>query len=154
MALPPCHAMFQFYVEEGRLSCKLIQRSADVFLGVPFNIASYSLLTHMVAQQCDLEVGEFIWSGGDCHLYLNHLEQAQQQLQRKPYDLPQLLIKTKQKICSVTSLNILNLKIMFVIRQLRQRSQFNRIRCCSFGCSLAVNRWHNARKFRRANQFK
>ena len=89
MALPPCHAMFQFYVEEGRLSCKLIQRSADVFLGVPFNIASYSLLTHMVAQQCDLEVGEFIWSGGDCHLYLNHLEQAQQQLQRKPYDLPQ-----------------------------------------------------------------
>ena len=95
MALPPCHCLFQFFVSEGKLSCKLIQRSADIFLGVPFNIASYALLTHMVAQQCDLEVGEFIWSGGDCHLYLNHLEQAEIQLARTPTTLPTLLIKRK-----------------------------------------------------------
>jgi len=95
MALPPCHCLFQFYVAENKLSCKLIQRSADVFLGVPFNIASYALLTHMVALQCDLAVGEFIWSGGDCHLYLNHLEQAQLQLSRTPGPLPQLHIKRK-----------------------------------------------------------
>lgn len=93
MALAPCHALFQFYVANNRLSCQLYQRSADVFLGVPFNIASYALLTHMVAQQCGLQVGEFIWTGGDCHLYLNHLEQAQLQLQRQPLPLPQLLIK-------------------------------------------------------------
>ncbi len=95
MALAPCHALFQFYVVNHRLSCQLYQRSADVFLGVPFNIASYSLLTHMVAQQCNLEVGEFIWTGGDCHLYLNHLEQAKTQLQRDPLPLPQLQIKSK-----------------------------------------------------------
>ena len=95
MALAPCHALFQFYVANNRLSCQLYQRSADVFLGVPFNIASYALLTHMVAQQCDLGVGEFIWTGGDCHLYLNHLEQAKLQLQRQPLPLPQLLIKHK-----------------------------------------------------------
>ncbi|OGT43059.1 MAG: thymidylate synthase [Gammaproteobacteria bacterium RIFCSPHIGHO2_12_FULL_40_19] len=95
MALPPCHCLFQFFVCDNKLSCKLIQRSADVFLGVPFNIASYALLTHMIAQQCDLEVGEFIWSGGDCHLYLNHLEQAQIQLARTPTALPTLLIKRK-----------------------------------------------------------
>ncbi|MFY7698324.1 MAG: thymidylate synthase [Legionella sp.] len=95
MALAPCHTLFQFYVANQRLSCQLYQRSADVFLGVPFNIASYALLTHMVAQQCDLDVGEFIWSGGDCHLYLNHLEQARQQLERKPYPLPQLQLKRK-----------------------------------------------------------
>ena len=95
MALAPCHAFFQFYVINNRLSCQLYQRSADVFLGVPFNIASYSLLVHMVAQQCDLDVGEFIWTGGDCHLYLNHLEQARAQLQRDPLPLPQLLIKRK-----------------------------------------------------------
>ncbi len=82
MALLPCHALFQFYVAEGRLSCQLYQRSADLFLGVPFNIASYALLTHLVAAQCDLAPGEFIWTGGDCHLYLNHLEQADQQLAR------------------------------------------------------------------------
>jgi thymidylate synthase len=96
MALAPCHALFQFYVTaDKRLSCQLYQRSADVFLGVPFNIASYALLTHMVAQQCNLEVGEFIWTGGDCHLYVNHLEQAKLQLQRSPYPLPKLTIKRK-----------------------------------------------------------
>ncbi|MFC3908381.1 thymidylate synthase [Legionella dresdenensis] len=95
MALMPCHALFQFYVAGGKLSCQLYQRSADVFLGVPFNIASYALLTHMVAQQCNLEVGEFVWSGGDCHLYLNHLEQARTQLEREPMPLPELLIKRK-----------------------------------------------------------
>ncbi len=95
MALAPCHALFQFYVANNRLSCQLYQRSADVFLGVPFNIASYALLTHMVAEQCNLEVGEFIWTGGDCHLYLNHLAQAKTQLQRAPLPLPQLLIKQK-----------------------------------------------------------
>ncbi|EKD54295.1 MAG: hypothetical protein ACD_60C00099G0003 [uncultured bacterium] len=95
MKLPPCHVLFQFYVANQKLSCQLYQRSADVFLGVPFNIASYALLTHMVAEQCDLKVGEFIWSGGDCHLYLNHLEQVKMQLLRKPYALPQLIIQRK-----------------------------------------------------------
>jgi thymidylate synthase len=95
MALTPCHAMFQFYVANGRLSCQLYQRSADVFLGVPFNITSYALLTHMIAQQCNLEVGEFIWTGGDCHLYSNHLEQARLQLSRTPFQSPQLNIKSK-----------------------------------------------------------
>jgi thymidylate synthase len=93
MALPPCHALFQFYVAEGRLSCQLYQRSADYFLGVPFNIASYALLTYMFAQQCDLLPGEFVWTGGDVHLYLNHIEQAKQQLERKPFALPQLNIR-------------------------------------------------------------
>ena len=93
MALAPCHAFFQFFVSQGKLSCQLYQRSCDTFLGLGFNIASYSLLTHMIAQQCELEVGEFIWTGGDVHLYLNHLEQANQQLQRDPYPLPKLKIK-------------------------------------------------------------
>lgn len=92
MALPPCHALFQFYVADGKLSCQLYQRSADYFLGVPFNIASYALLTHMVAQQCDLEPGEFVWTGGDVHLYANHLEQAKTQISRTPFPLPQLKI--------------------------------------------------------------
>ncbi len=95
MALPPCHALFQFYVADGKLSCQLYQRSADYFLGVPFNIASYALLTYMVAQQCDLLPGDFVWTGGDVHLYLNHLEQAKLQLSRTPYPLPQLVIKRK-----------------------------------------------------------
>ena len=95
MALPPCHALFQFYVAEGRLSCQLYQRSADYFLGVPFNIASYALLTAMFAQQCDLMPGDFVWTGGDVHLYLNHLDQAKQQLERAPFALPQLNIRRK-----------------------------------------------------------
>ena len=92
-ALPPCHTLFQFYVADNKLSCMLTQRSADAFLGVPFNIASYALLTHMIAKVCQLEVGEFIWSGGDCHIYLNHLTQIETQLQRTPLPLPKLHIK-------------------------------------------------------------
>jgi thymidylate synthase len=95
MALAPCHVMFQFHVAAGRLSCLLYQRSADVFLGVPFNIASYALLTHLVAAQCDLEPGEFIWNGGDCHLYLNHLEQADEQLRRAPLPAPRLRLRRR-----------------------------------------------------------
>ena len=95
MALTPCHALFQFYVANGRLSCQLYQRSADIFLGVPFNIASYALLTHMMAQQCELDVGEFVWTGGDCHLYVNHFEQARLQLSREPLPLPRLEIKRR-----------------------------------------------------------
>ena len=95
MALAPCHALFQFFVSQGALSCQLYQRSCDTFLGLGFNIASYSLLTHMLAQQCDLNVGDFIWTGGDVHLYLNHMEQAKEQLSRKPYELPKLNIKRK-----------------------------------------------------------
>jgi thymidylate synthase len=95
MSLTPCHALFQFWVANGKLSCQLYQRSADIFLGVPFNIASYAILTHMFAEQCDLQVGEFIWTGGDCHLYLNHLDQADEQLKRSPYPLPTLHIKRR-----------------------------------------------------------
>ena len=95
MALPPCHALFQFYVSRGRLSCQLYQRSCDTFLGLPFNIASYALLTQMVAQQCDLEAGDFVWTGGDVHIYKNHVEQVNLQLSRQPFPLPELRIKRK-----------------------------------------------------------
>ena len=95
MALPPCHLLFQFYVAQGKLSCQLYQRSCDIFLGVPFNIASYALLTHMVAQQCDLEVGDFVWTGGDCHIYSNHFDQVREQLSRTPRPYPRLVIKRK-----------------------------------------------------------
>lgn len=95
MALPPCHVLFQFYVAEGKLSCQLYQRSVDSFLGLPFNIASYGILTHMVAQQCDLEVGDFVWTGGDCHIYANHVEQVEEQLRRVPRPLPQLRIRRR-----------------------------------------------------------
>ncbi len=95
MKLPPCHVLFQCYVSAGKLSCMLTMRSVDVFLGLPFNIAEYALLTHMMAQQCDLEPGELIWSGGDVHLYSNHLEQAKLQLSREPFPLPRLVIKRK-----------------------------------------------------------
>ncbi len=93
MALPPCHALFQFYVANNKLSCQLYQRSADLFLGVPFNIASYALLTHMIAQQCSLDVGDFVWTGGDCHIYSNHFEQVKEQLSRTPFEQPKLHIK-------------------------------------------------------------
>lgn len=97
MALHPCHCFFQFYVSEKKLSCQLYQRSADLFIGVPFNIASYCLLTHMFAQQCNLEAGDFIWSGGDCHIYSNHIKQVKKQLLRIPKKLPKLIIKRKAK---------------------------------------------------------
>jgi thymidylate synthase len=93
MALPPCHTLFQFYVADGRLSCQLYQRSADLFLGVPFNIASYSLLTHLVAQQVGLDLGDFVWTGGDCHIYDNHVEQVREQLTREIYPFPQLRVR-------------------------------------------------------------
>ncbi len=95
MALQPCHAFFQFYVSGGRLSCQMYQRSADLFLGVPFNIASYALLVHMIAAQCELEVGDFVWTGGDCHVYLNHLGQVDAQLAREPQPLPRLVLKRR-----------------------------------------------------------
>ena len=95
MALPPCHLLFQFYVAQGKLSCQLYQRSCDIFLGVPFNIASYALLTHMVAEQCDLDVGDFVWTGGDCHIYNNHFEQVREQLSRSPRPYPKLVIRRR-----------------------------------------------------------
>ena len=102
MALPPCHLLFQFYVADGRLSCQLYQRSADLFLGVPFNIASYSLLTHMMAQQVGLEVGEFVWTGGDCHIYDNHVEQVRTQLAREAYPYPELRLNRADSLFDYT----------------------------------------------------
>jgi len=102
MALPPCHALFQFYVADGRLSCQLYQRSADLFLGVPFNIASYALLTHLVAQQLDLAVGDFVWTGGDCHIYDNHVEAVTTQLEREPYPYPRLQLRRAPTIFDYT----------------------------------------------------
>ena len=102
MALAPCHALFQFYVADGRLSCQLYQRSADMFLGVPFNIASYALLTHLIAEQTGLEVGDFIWTGGDCHIYDNHVEQVTEQLSREPYPLPALRLRKAASLFDYT----------------------------------------------------
>jgi thymidylate synthase len=102
MALPPCHALFQFYVADGKLSCQLYQRSCDMFLGVPFNIASYSLLTMMIAQQTDLEPGEFVWTGGDCHVYDNHIDQVLEQLSRTPYPYPQMEIRKADSLFDYT----------------------------------------------------
>ncbi|KAE8764114.1 thymidylate synthase [Georgenia thermotolerans] len=102
MALMPCHALFQFYVAEGRLSCQLYQRSADLFLGVPFNIASYALLTHMIAQQVGLDVGDFVWTGGDCHIYDNHVEQVTEQLAREPYPFPTLELRRAPSLFDYT----------------------------------------------------
>lgn len=102
MALAPCHAFFQFHVADGRLSCQLYQRSADLFLGVPFNIASYALLTHMVAQQAGLEVGDFVWTGGDCHIYDNHVEQVREQLTREPFAPPTLVLRQADSILDYT----------------------------------------------------
>ena len=102
MALPPCHALFQFYVADGKLSCQLYQRSADIFLGVPFNIASYALLTHMMAAQAGLGVGEFVWTGGDCHIYDNHVEQVRPQLDRDPRPYPELVLAQRDSIFDYT----------------------------------------------------
>ncbi len=102
MALAPCHALFQFHVADGRLSCQLYQRSADLFLGVPFNIASYALLTHMVAQQVGLEVGDFVWTGGDCHIYDNHVDQVREQLSREPYPFPTLRLRQAPSLFDYT----------------------------------------------------
>lgn len=121
MALAPCHAFFQFYVADGKLSCQLYQRSCDVFLGLPFNIASYALLVHMMAQQCDLEVGDFVWTGGDTHLYSNHMDQTHLQLSREPRPLPKLIIKRNPNPSSTTVSKTLRLKATIHIRALKRR---------------------------------
>lgn len=122
MALAPCHAFFQFYVADGKLSCQLYQRSCDVFLGLPFNIASYALLVHMMAQQCDTDVGDFVWTGGDTHLYSNHMEQTHLQLSREPRALPKLVIKRKPDSLLTTGSMISKLKAMIRTPVLKRRS--------------------------------
>ena len=112
MALPPCHTLAQFKVTNGKLSCQLYQRSADMFLGVPFNIASYSLLTHMLAHICELQVGEFVWTGGDCHIYMNHLEQVTEQIQREPQNLPHLLMPAFSNINELLATNASDYKLI------------------------------------------
>lgn len=112
MALPPCHTLAQFRVVNGKLSCQLYQRSADMFLGVPFNIASYSLLTHMLAQICGLEVGDFVWTGGDCHIYSNHMEQVKQQLEREPMDCPQLLMPEFSNLTELLNTSVNDYKLL------------------------------------------
>ena len=123
MALAPCHAFFQFYVADGKLSCQLYQRSCDVFLGLPFNIASYALLVHMMAQQCDLEVGDFVWTGGDTHLYSNHMEQTHLQLTREPRALPKLSLNANLPPCLITTSKISRLKGTIRIPQSKRRSR-------------------------------
>ena len=126
MALPPCHAFFQFYVADGRLSCQLYQRSADLFLGVPFNIASYALLTHMMAAQAGLDVGEFVWTGGDCHIYDNHVEQVREQLSRDPRPYPELFLAHTDSIFDYTYDDI-------VVEELRSASGDQSARRCMSG---------------------
>jgi thymidylate synthase len=111
MALPPCHTLAQFRVMNGKLSCQLYQRSADMFLGLPFNIASYSLLTHMLAQICDLKVGTFVWTGGDCHIYNNHTDQVREQLQRKPHELPDILMPVFNNITELLATSTSDYKL-------------------------------------------
>ena len=135
MALAPCHALFQFYVAQGRLSCQLYQRSADVFLGVPFNIASYALLLHMMAQQTDLRPGELVWTGGDCHLYVNHLEQADLQLTREPLPLPTLAHQAQARdACSTTSSKTSSCSTTTRTARSRRRSR------CEGGAALPAER--------------
>ena len=125
MKLPPCHAFFQFYVADGRLSCQLYQRSADIFLGVPFNIASYALLTHMIAQQTDLEVGDFVWTGGDCHLYSNHFEQVADAACARAVALPKLQIARKPGVFSTIATRTLRWSAMNRIRPSRPRWRYD-----------------------------
>lgn len=125
MALPPCHTLFQFYVNDGKLSCQLYQRSADIFLGVPFNIASYALLTNLIAKECNLQAGDFVHTLGDAHLYLNHLDQIKEQLTRKPHPAPQLWLNPEKKAVSlVMILMILKLKIITMINRFMALSQY------------------------------